>query len=101
MLSLALPIRLPVLIYLLLMLTSKNYCSMNKIMWILFFILSVGMLVSCEKFLDVNENPNAATTAPLDGLLRRTTQNVALNVFEVSDITSHYTQYLASPNTAA
>jgi len=61
-------------------------------------LLAVTSVISCKKFLDVNTNPNSPTTAPINGLLIRTTQNVALNVYRVGNITSYYVQYLASPN---
>ena len=62
-------------------------------------ILSVIIsITSCKKFLDVNTNPNSAVVAPINGLLLRTTQNAALNVYRVGNITSYYVQYLASPN---
>jgi len=65
------------------------------------FIFSVlGSLASCKKYLDVNRNPNAATKPPINGLLIRTTQNTALNVFRVADITSYYVQYLANTSLA-
>jgi hypothetical protein len=62
------------------------------------FVIGAG---SCKKFLDVNTNPNAPTTAPINGLLLRVTNQTALNVFRVGDITSYYVQYLASPNAAS
>lgn len=61
-------------------------------------LLAFASITSCKKFLDVNVNPNQPTTAPINGLLIRTTQNVALNVYRVGNITSYYVQYLASPN---
>lgn len=61
----------------------------------------MGLLVSCKKFLDVNKNPNAPTQPPINGLLTRVTQSTALNVFRVSNITSYYVQYLASPNASS
>lgn len=62
---------------------------------------SLLLVAGCSKFLDVNENPNLPTTAPLNGLLGRTTYQSALNVFRAGSITSNYVQYLASPNPAA
>ncbi len=64
---------------------------------IILFVM-VGAFASCKKFLDVNDNPNAPTKPTIKGLLTRVTQNTALNVFRVSNITSYYVQYLASPN---
>lgn len=66
-----------------------------RYIFILFVLASVG---SCKKFLDVNTNPNSPTIAPINGLLIRTTQNAALNVYRVGNTTSYYVQYLASPN---
>ena len=63
-------------------------------------LLVLGMLASCEKYLDVNTNPNQATKPPINGLLISTSQNTALNVFRVADITSYYVQYLANTSLA-
>jgi hypothetical protein len=68
--------------------------------YILLLIILTGA-GSCKKFLDVNTNPNSPTTAPINGLLLRVTNQTALNVFRVGDITSYYVQYLASPNVAS
>ncbi|MEP7141392.1 MAG: SusD/RagB family nutrient-binding outer membrane lipoprotein [Ferruginibacter sp.] len=66
------------------------------------FICFIASFVfsSCKKYLDVNQNPNAAVRPPDDGLLIGTTQNTALNVFRVADITSYYVQYLANTSLA-
>jgi hypothetical protein len=61
-------------------------------------LFAVTLIISCKKFLDVNTNPNSPTTAPINGLLIRTTQQAALNVYRVGNTTSYYVQYLASPN---
>jgi len=63
-------------------------------------ILSVFIIAfsSCKKYLDINENPNAGEEPPINGLLANTTYSTAYNVFNVSNITSYYTQYLSSPN---
>jgi hypothetical protein len=71
---------------------------MKRITRYIFILLAFISINSCKKFLDVNTNPNSPTTAPINGLLIRTTQNVALNVYRVGNITSYYVQYLASPN---
>lgn len=68
------------------------------------YILLIGAIAvfgSCKKYLDVNNNPNAATKPPLNGLLTRVTQSTALNTQRVANITSYYVQYLASPNPAS
>lgn len=64
-------------------------------------LAAVGAFSSCKKYLDVNKNPNSPTQPPINGLLTRVTQNVALNTYRVGNITSYYVQYLASPNTAS
>lgn len=74
---------------------------MKSIIRYIFIFLVAGCIISCKKFLDVNVNPNAPTEAPINGLLLRVTQNAALNVFRVSNITSYYVQYLASPNASS
>jgi hypothetical protein len=63
-------------------------------------VLIITTLLSggCKKYLDINDNPNAATQPPLKGLLANATYYTAFNTFYVSDYTSYYTQYLASPN---
>ncbi len=63
-----------------------------------------GMMLlfsSCEDYLDINENPNNPTQAPLAGLMTNSTFETAQNTFRLGDITSNYVQYLASPNPAS
>jgi hypothetical protein len=72
-----------------------------KLVKYILLLAAVGTFSSCKKFLDVNKNPNSPTTPPINGLLTRVTQNAALNVYRVANITSYYVQYLASPNTAS
>jgi hypothetical protein len=74
---------------------------MRKFIYYTLLSLIVIGAGSCKKFLDVNTNPNSPTTAPINGLLLRVTNQTALNVFRVGDITSYYVQYLASPNAAS
>lgn len=74
---------------------------MQKIFQYLIVLVLLSGVASCEKFLDVNTNPNAPTTAPINGLLLRATQQTALNVFNAGNITSYYVQHLASPNAAS
>ncbi|CAL1518103.1 SusD/RagB family nutrient-binding outer membrane lipoprotein [Chitinophaga sp. MM2321] len=52
----------------------------------------------CKKELDINNNPNQAEVPPLNGLLASATYNTSYNVYKVSNITSYFVQYLASPN---
>ncbi|CAH1001458.1 hypothetical protein LEM8419_02361 [Neolewinella maritima] len=63
-------------------------------------LLFLVLLTGCgADYLDVNENPNAATRPPLDGLLASTSSRTALNQFSVSNgHTANFVQYLASPN---
>lgn len=74
---------------------------MKQLIKYILFLGVVGTFTSCKKYLDVNTNPNAATKPPINGLLTRVTQSTALNTFRVSNITSYYVQYLASPNPAS
>jgi len=73
---------------------------MKLILKYLFIFSVLAGLSSCKKYLDVNQNPNAAIKPPINGLLIRTTQNTALNSFKVADITSYYVQYLANTSLA-
>ncbi len=59
------------------------------------------VVVSCDSYLDVNENPNNPEDAPISGLMINTSYETAKNVFRVGGITSNYVQYLASPNQAS
>ncbi|HEY6083334.1 MAG TPA: SusD/RagB family nutrient-binding outer membrane lipoprotein, partial [Chitinophagaceae bacterium] len=63
--------------------------------------LSILFLGGCQKYLDVNQNPNAALEPPIAGLLANTTNLTANNVFSISNWTSYYVQYLASPSVAS
>lgn len=71
-----------------------------KNQYILFtvFIISLA-LTGCNDYLDINENPNVATEAPLDGLVMRTTYQTPYNNYRVAtSYTNYYVQYFASPN---
>jgi hypothetical protein len=66
-----------------------------------FSLLVFGLLFpGCgDDYLDINDNPNAATRPPLDGLLASAAYNTALNHQSVSNgYSSYFVQYLASPN---
>ncbi len=71
------------------------YKNKSKMVWMLGLVF---LTMSCESYLDVNENPNNPEDAPISGLMINTTYESANNVFRVGDITSNYVQYLASPN---
>lgn len=58
-------------------------------------------LAGCEKYLDINQDPNRPTAPPINGLLAATTQQTALNFQRTGNTASYYTQYLASPNAAS
>src|SRR4051794_25795497 len=73
---------------------------MKLILRYLSILLLAALVSSCKKYLDINQNPNAATKPPINGLLIGTTQNTALNVYRVADITSYYVQYLANTSLA-
>ena len=56
-------------------------------------------LSGCEDYLDINDNPNVATEAPLDGLVQRLTYQTPYNHYRVAtSYTNYYVQYFASPN---
>jgi Starch-binding associating with outer membrane len=72
---------------------------MKKRLTILIYVCCLGILFSgCEKSFDINNNPNQATVPPLNGLFVSATYHTAINVYQVSNITSYLAQYLASPN---
>ncbi|MCL6524064.1 MAG: SusD/RagB family nutrient-binding outer membrane lipoprotein [Thermoflavifilum sp.] len=72
---------------------------MRQIKFLLIIISASLSLSSCQKYLDINQNPNAANEPPIAGLLANVTYTSAYNTFNIShDITSYYVQYLASPN---
>ena len=59
------------------------------------------VFTSCEDYLDINDDPNNATEAPLTGLMARVSFETGDNTQNVGAITSFYVQYLASPNEAS
>lgn len=56
------------------------------------------LMVGCEGFLDINDDPNNPTEAPAQGLMTNVTYQTAQNMYQLGSITSYYVQYLASPN---
>jgi len=75
---------------------------MKKILsYTIAIITFIVLFSSCKKYLDINENPNAAAEPPINGLLANTTYSTANNIFNASNLTSYYTQYLASPNASS
>jgi hypothetical protein len=71
----------------------------NLLHKLIFPAFMLALAPACERYLDVNDNPNTAVEAPLDGLLAAATQQTGLNHFRMSGFTSFFVQYLASPNT--
>lgn len=71
-----------------------------KVIYTILGLMLFLALSSCENFLDVNENPNNPQDSPISGLMTNATYETSLNVQAIGSITSHYVQYLASPNPA-
>lgn len=70
--------------------------------YILVSVFTLFILSGCNEYLDINENPNVATEAPLDGLVQRVTYQTSYNVYRVAtSYTNYYVQYFASPNEAS
>ena len=65
----------------------------------IFILLTFG-LFACQDYLDVNENPNAAATAPLDGLLADVTYYSAYNTYYLMNVVDYWVQYFASTERA-
>lgn len=67
------------------------------------YIITACLLsfTACDDYLDINENPNNPTAAPVSSLMANSTFETAQNVFRLGDITSNFIQYLASPNPAS
>ena len=65
----------------------------------IFFVLI--MWSGCDDYLNINDDPNNATRAPLTGLMARTSFETGDNIQNLGIITSFYVQYLASPNPAS
>lgn len=55
-------------------------------------------LLACDDYLDINENPNNPTEAPLAGLMVNSTFESAQNTYRMANISTNYVQYIASPN---
>lgn len=61
-------------------------------------IFSMVLLISCDDYLDINDDPNNPTDAPISALMVNSTFETAQNTFRMGSITSNYVQHLASPN---
>ena len=64
-------------------------------------VLTIFMVIGCSDYLDINEDPNNPTSAPLGGLMTNTTFETALNTNRVAGTTSFFVQHFASPNEAS
>lgn len=65
--------------------------------FIIVALLLAGIWISgCEKYLDINQNPNGVASPNEPPLLASVTNSTALNVYRVADMTGNYVQYLAS-----
>jgi hypothetical protein len=73
----------------------------NNIKTCLVLLTVVLLSGSCKKYLDINTNPNAAAAPPIKGLLAHATNASAIITYDVSNITSYYVQYLASPSSGS
>ena len=69
---------------------------MRSIIKISFLFILLTNISACNKFLDKLDNPNLVQDPPLDGLLATATFKTGTNVYSLGDVTSYYTQYLAS-----
>lgn len=70
----------------------------TNIILLLFFIMGIS---ACEDYLDVNDNPNEPTEAPIAGLMVNSTFETSQNVFRLGEITTNFVQQIASPNPGA
>lgn len=62
-------------------------------------LLSLAVLLpGCSDYLNINDDPNNPTDAPLTGLMTSTTFEASQGVYALGNTTSYYVQYLASPN---
>ncbi|WP_069131136.1 SusD/RagB family nutrient-binding outer membrane lipoprotein [Rhodohalobacter halophilus] len=64
------------------------------------FVLTTLMALGCSDYLDINEDPNNPTSAPIEGLMYQTTFETTRNTQRVGSTTSFFVQHFASPNTA-
>lgn len=63
-------------------------------------VFTVFMVFGCSDYLDINDDPNNPTSAPLEGLMTNTTFETARNTNRVAGTTSFFVQHFASPNEA-
>lgn len=61
-------------------------------------ILQGLFLMGCQKYLDINKNPNGVEDPRESAILAGVTNGTAINVYSIGDLTGNYVQYLASPS---
>lgn len=75
----------------------KSYIPAFKYM----IIASVLVFSSCNDYLDINDDPNFPTEAPITGLMINSTFETSENTYRMGNMSSNYVQYIASPNAAS
>ncbi len=76
-----------------------RYITMKlSIKILLVFTLTALMAIGCSDYLDINQDPNNPTNAPIEGLMYNTTFETTRNTHRVGSTTSFFVQHLASPN---
>ncbi|PKD43496.1 SusD/RagB family nutrient-binding outer membrane lipoprotein [Rhodohalobacter barkolensis] len=65
------------------------------------FVLTTLMALGCSDYLDINDDPNNPTSAPIGALLYQTTFETTRNTQRVGSTTSFFVQHFASPNQAS
>ncbi len=79
-----------------------RYLTMNyPTKLLLGFVLIAFMAIGCDDYLDINDDPNNPTSAPIEGLMYQTTFETTRNTQRVGSTTSFFVQHFASPNAAA
>lgn len=70
-------------------------------LFIAIFSLFCLAWTGCEKYLDINDNPNGVPDPTASALLAGVTNGSALNVFRAGNQVTNYVQYTASPSEAS
>lgn len=76
----------------------RYFTMKQSIKLLLVSTLTLLMAVGCSDYLDINEDPNNPTAAPIEGLMYNTTFETTRNTNRVGGTTSFFVQHLASPN---
>ncbi|HRN72716.1 MAG TPA: SusD/RagB family nutrient-binding outer membrane lipoprotein, partial [Ginsengibacter sp.] len=71
---------------------------MKRYLKLIYLMVIMAAVSGCEKYLDINANPNASTDPPIQGLLANVTNLTPYNVYYLGNLTSYYVQNLASPS---